>query len=90
MSRARALWVAALSALVVLSAIGVVYAKYDSRRLFVELESLRERRDALETEWGQLQLEQSTLAAHGRVERMASDRLDMRQPRPDEVVVIAP
>jgi cell division protein FtsL len=80
----------AAAVLVVGSAIGVVYAKYESRKLFVELEGLRDHRDALETEWGRLQLEQSTLAAHGRVERLASDRLNMRQPRPDEVVVIAP
>ncbi|MGD2084208.1 MAG: cell division protein FtsL [Chromatiales bacterium] len=90
MTRAKVLTVLVAAVLVVGSAVGVAFAKYETRKLFVELEGLRDGRDALETEWGQLQLEQSTLAAHGRVERLASDRLSMRQPRPEEVVVISP
>ena len=90
MSRSRMLTALVMALLVLGSAIAVVYAEYASRRLFVELEALRARRDALEVEWGRLQLEQSTLGAHGRVERLARDRLDMRQPRPEEVVVIFP
>ena len=90
MSRTQALALLIAALLVVGSSIGVAFASYESRKLFVELEGLRDRRDSLETEWGQLQLEQSTLAAHGRVERLASERLHMRQPRPDEVVVISP
>ncbi len=85
-----ALALAVLALLVLTSAVGVVYAKYLSRKLFVELDGLREQRDAQDTEWGQLQLEQSTLGAHGRVERLAVERLGMRQPRPDEVFVLVP
>jgi cell division protein FtsL len=90
MSRGRAFALAVLALVVLTSAIGVVYAKYLSRKLFVELDGLRDQRDALDVEWGQLQLEESTLGAHGRVERLAAERLGMRQPRPDEVFVLAP
>ena len=73
---------------VLASGIGVVYAKYASRMHFVELQTLFAERDALNVEWGQLQLEQSTWATHGRVERVARKKLDMHIPASDEIVVI--
>ncbi|HEC17701.1 MAG TPA: cell division protein FtsL [Sedimenticola sp.] len=73
---------------VLASGIGVVYAKYASRKYFVELQALRAERDAIDVEWGRLQLEQSTWATHGRVERMARKKLGMHIPAADEVVVI--
>jgi cell division protein FtsL len=90
MSRAHALILLLLSALVLCSALGVVYAKYASRKLFVELESLRGYVLDEEVEWGRLLLEQSTLAAHARVERIARDDLSLRQPRPEEVRLLRP
>ncbi len=75
---------------VLLSGVGVVYAKYLSRKYFVELELLRKEWEQNEIEWGRLQLEQSTLATHGRVEKTARRRLDMRIPAPQEVIVIKP
>lgn len=79
-----------LAITVVVTATGVVYAKYASRRQFVELESLRTKRDAADVEWGKLQLEQSTWATHGRVERIAREKLNMRIPLVEEVKVIRP
>ena len=75
---------------VLVSGIGVVYSKYSSRKYFVELQSLRAEREAVEVEWGRLQLEQSTWAAHSRVERIARNRLDMHIPAADEVMVVTP
>jgi len=72
------------------SGISVVYAKYASRKYFVELQALLAERDAIDVEWGQLQLEQSTWATHGRVEQMARNELDMHMPAANEVVVIVP
>jgi cell division protein FtsL len=78
-----------LLALTVLgSAIAVVHAKYQSRELFVVLQELRDQRDQVDIEWGQLQLELGAWGTHGRVEKLARNRLSMRQPRPAEVVVI--
>jgi cell division protein FtsL len=56
----------------------------------VQLVQLSAERDRLNIEWGQLQLEQSAWSNHGFVERVASDRLRMTLPRPDEVRIVAP
>ncbi len=79
-----------LLALVVFSALGVVYAKHQSRKLFVEWQDLQAARDDLDIEWGQLQLEQSTWATHGRVESIAGAKLGMVIPEPNQVVVLKP
>jgi cell division protein FtsL len=75
-------------ALVVASALGVVAAQHQARKLFSELEREQERARGLEVEWGQLQLEQSTWAAHGRIERMAREALGMRLPVAGQVIVV--
>ena len=69
---------------------GVVYAKYPSRKHFVDLQSLRGQRDAIDIEWGRLQLEQGTLSTHWRIENIARKRLEMHMPSADEVIVISP
>ena len=79
------LWLAVLA-----SAIAVVRARHEARTLFVQLEQLSAERDRLNIEWGQLQLEQSAWSNHGFVERVASDRLRMTLPRPEEVRIVAP
>jgi cell division protein FtsL len=79
------LWLAVLG-----SAIAVVRARHESRALFVQLERLSAERDRLNIEWGQLQLEQSAWSNHGFVERVASERLRMTLPRPEEVRIVAP
>lgn len=77
-------------ALVFITALGVVYSKHQSRKLFVQLQALNEVRDELNVEWGRLQLEQSTWATHGRIEKIANNRLKMRIPSPGEVVLVKP
>jgi cell division protein FtsL len=79
------LWVAALG-----SAAGAVYCKHRAREMFVELEQLNARRDNLEIEWGQLQLEQSAWSTHAFVENVASTKLHMAMPPPKEIEIIAP
>lgn len=75
---------------VILSGIGVVYSRHQSRTLFVQLQALLSERDALNIEWGQLQLEQSTLATHSRIEHLATEKLDMRIPERDDVMLVRP
>jgi len=79
------LWVAALGS----AALGV-WCKHRARELFVELEALNARRDNLEIEWGQLQLEQSAWSSHAFVERVASTRLHMALPPPKEIEIVSP
>jgi len=88
MTRGRVIVVALLIWAVVASALAVVYAKFNSRKLFVELQSLQQERDAVNVEWGRLQLEFGTWGTHGRVESIAREQLGMRLPRADEVVVV--
>jgi cell division protein FtsL len=82
--------IAVLWALTLGSAAGAIYCKHRSRELFAELERLNARRDALDVEWGQLQLEQSAWSTHAFVERVASTRLHMATPPPQEIKIIAP
>ena len=79
------LWVAALG-----SAAAAVYFKHRSREMFVQLERLETRRDNVQIEWGQLQLEQSAWSTHAFVERVASTKLHMAMPPPKEIEIIAP
>ena len=71
-----------------MSAIALVYAKHESRKLFVELEALTQERDALNIEWGQLQIEQSTWAQHARIEKVATDDLALVRPAAADIYVI--
>jgi cell division protein FtsL len=79
------LWLAALG-----SAAAAVYLKHRSREMFVELERLDTRRDNLDIEWGQLQLEQSAWSNNAFVERVANAKLHMAMPPPKEIEIIAP
>lgn len=79
-----------LALAVPVSALGVVWAEHQSRKLFVELEGLTQERDAMNVEWGQLLLEQNTLASHGRLEEIARSRLGMSIPNQDSIVVVKP
>jgi cell division protein FtsL len=76
------LWVTTLA-----SAAGAIYCKHRERELFVELERLNARRDNLEIEWGQLQLEQSAWSTHAFVESVASTKLHMAMPPPKQIEV---
>lgn len=78
------------AALVIVSGIAVVYAKYASRKYFIELQELRDQRDQVEIEWSQLQLEQGTLATHTRIDQLARTKLNMHIPTPDRVMVVTP
>jgi cell division protein FtsL len=72
------------------SAFAVVYSTHQSRKLFVEWQSLQNVRDGLDVEWGRLQLEQSTWATHGRIEQTAGAKLGMRLPEPGGVTIVKP
>ena len=79
-----------LALLLFASSLGVVFSTHQARRLFVELQGLLKVRDELNTQWGRLQLEQSTWATHGRIEKIANNKLDMVIPPPGAVVIVQP
>jgi cell division protein FtsL len=84
----KGLLVPALLAMTVATAVGAAYSKHESRKLFQELQRLEAERDAMNIEWGQLQLEQSTKTTHGEVELKARERLGMDIPGSDRVVIL--
>ncbi len=73
---------------VMVSAIGVIYAKHRNRMLYVELTHLQQQQDELNVDWGRLQLEQSTWATHSRIEKVARSKLGMRNVNYGEVVIL--
>ncbi len=77
-----------LFSLVLASAILLVYSKHQSRKHFVELQQLKHQVDALNTEWSRLQLEQSAWSGHGRIERIARQRLSMVMPESGDVIFV--
>ncbi len=74
--------------LVVTAALSVVTSQHQARKLFIELQQEKEHARQMEVEWGQLQLEQSTLAAPARVEKIASRQLQMQLPTKEQVKFI--
>jgi len=79
-----------LMALVLLSALNVIWVRHETRVLFVELQSLQSQRDELNVDWGRLQLEQSAWATKARIERIARDELKMQRPADVEMVLVEP
>jgi cell division protein FtsL len=77
-----------LGLLVVVTALGVVWSRHQSRTVFVDLQALEHERDELSVEWGRLQLEQATWAEAGRIEQLARGELGLVTKNPDQVVVI--
>ena len=77
-----------LLAVLVLCALSLVTSRHQARKLFVELEREQARARAYETEFGQLQLEQSTWAMPVRVEKIARVELKMLLPGPRRVEVV--
>lgn len=66
-----------LTAVVVGCALSLVNAQYQSRQLFIELERAQAAARQLDIEWAQLQLDQSTLGKHARIEANARRDLNM-------------
>lgn len=81
--------IAVLIAGILVSAVTAVWAKHQSRKLFVELQGLVAERDQLEIDWGRLQIEQSTQGSHARVEQIARDQLAMRLPDPRDIRLVS-
>jgi cell division protein FtsL len=73
----------------IMVALGVVTSQHKARKLYFELEQQQELTKKYDTEYGQLQLEQSTWAMHSRVEELAAKRLNMQVPDAKRIQVIS-
>ncbi|MGV8892881.1 MAG: cell division protein FtsL [Burkholderiaceae bacterium] len=66
-----------IAALLVVCALSLVNAQYNARRLYVELGRAQSQAKLLDVQWAQLQLDQSTLGKHARIELVAKRDLKM-------------
>ena len=67
---------------VLVSAVYLVSVQYDSRRLFAELDKARSDAHRLNVEYERLQVQKRAQATSARVERLAKEKLQMRQATP--------
>lgn len=73
-----AIWpVLLLGALVLASALAVIYTTYNTRLKYTELQNLRRDSYRLEEDWERLLLERSTWANPDRVRQVAQQELNM-------------
>jgi cell division protein FtsL len=73
-----------------ISALVVIYSKYQSRLIFIEIQKQERALDQYEVEWGQLQLELTTLAEQNRVEQVARNQLKLVMPAREKIIYIKP
>ncbi|MDF3034874.1 MAG: ftsL [Paucimonas sp.] len=74
----------------VLCALSLVNSQYQARRLFIELERAQSLSKQLDIEWAQLQLDQSTLGKHARIEAVARRELQMVPVTPARTQYLTP
>jgi cell division protein FtsL len=67
---------------VVVSAMALVHSQYESRQLFMELETARKETKRLEIDQDRLQVERRAQATPLRVEQIARQQLQMRTASP--------
>jgi cell division protein FtsL len=77
-----------LLAALVACALSLVTSRHQARKLFVELEREQLATRGFDTEYGQLQLEQSTWAMPGRIEKIAREQLRMQMPGAGRVEMV--
>ena len=73
-----------------LSALAVIYSKYYSRLVFIEIQKQERALDQYEVEWGQMQLELTMLAEQNRVELVAREQLKLFIPPREKIIYIKP
>lgn len=73
---------------VLISALAVIYTTNEHRMRFSELQRLEQHSNLLRLRWGQLLLEQASLATPARVEQLAAEKLEMRLPVDKETYVL--
>jgi cell division protein FtsL len=66
-----------LTSLLVACALALVNSQYRGRLLVIELERLQQQARQLDIDWGQLQLDQSSLGKNARIEEIARTELGM-------------
>ncbi|MEP5764450.1 MAG: cell division protein FtsL [Halieaceae bacterium] len=79
-----------LVAAVLASTVSIIKTSHRCRQMYAQLQALESGQWDMQEQWGRLLLEQSTWAAHHRVERLARKELGMRLPEAAELQVVLP
>jgi cell division protein FtsL len=87
---ARFLGMSILTSTLLVSALMVIYKKYNSRLIFIDIQKQEKLLDQYEVAWGQLQLELTTLAEQNRVEQVAREQLKLVLPAREKIIYIKP
>ena len=74
--------------LVLLSALAVVYVTNLQRVTFAQLQVEEQQTNHLQLQWGQLLLEQASLATPSRVEKLATQKLHMVLPAANHTFIL--
>ena len=77
-----------LALLITASLFGIVAARQNTRSQFIALQEAQARHFALDNRWGQLELEQATLASNARVGDIASQKLGLSAPKSDQIIMV--
>jgi len=78
------------SVVLLLSSLAVVYSKYYSRLIFIEIQKQERALDQYEVEWGQMQLELTMLGEQNRLELVAREQLKLVMPLREKIIYIKP
>jgi len=76
------------AALLMVSALSLVTARFQSRQLFVQVHRLEDKARDLATDWRRLQLERAELARKARIDGLASKDLELASTSPDMSVCL--
>ncbi|MEY3107160.1 MAG: hypothetical protein RIT35_1333 [Pseudomonadota bacterium] len=68
----------------------MIYSKYYSRLMFIEIQKQERALDQYEIQWGQMQLELMMLAEQNRVELKAQEELKLIMPLREKIIYIKP
>jgi cell division protein FtsL len=68
----------------------VIYSKYYSRLIFIDIQKQEKALDQYEVEWGQMQLELTMLEEQNRLELVAKEELKLVMPLREQIIYIKP
>ena len=77
------LWLALIA-----SSLAIVFVTYKTRVEFNHLEALRREQNKLQVVLGQYWLEESAWASFNRIEKIASEHLQMQVPKAERIIMI--
>ena len=77
-----------VAAVLMLSAISLVTARYQARQLYVELYRSKTQAITLEIEWRQLQLDRAEQARNASIDKLAREQLKMTSIVPERTIYI--